>query len=69
MKPTSPTITLSSRFRLLSWSLAVARFIARAHNRHFQRIDLAELDDRLLDDIGLDRRSVERECAKPCWQR
>ncbi|WP_119168801.1 DUF1127 domain-containing protein [Algihabitans albus] len=36
----------------------------RANQRH----DLAEMDDRLLRDVGLDRLDVEREIAKPFWR-
>lgn len=36
--------------------------------RRRQRLDLAELDDRLLQDIGLTRADVARETAKPFWQ-
>ncbi|WP_235911936.1 DUF1127 domain-containing protein [Mesorhizobium xinjiangense] len=41
--------------------------VASAYDRWLQRQALAELDDRLLDDIGLTRRDVERECAKIVW--
>jgi len=34
-----------------------------------QRRELAELDSRMLDDIGLDKAAVERELAKPFWRR
>lgn len=37
----------------------------RANQRHC----LAQLDDRLLRDVGLDRIDVEREVAKPFWMR
>ena len=32
-----------------------------------QRRALRELDSRLLDDVGLTRAHVRRECAKPFW--
>ncbi len=32
------------------------------------RATLAELDDRLLADIGLSRADVARECDKPFWR-
>ena len=35
--------------------------------RHIRRI-IAELDDHLLRDIGLDRDTVRRETAKPFWR-
>lgn len=34
-----------------------------------QRRELAELDSRMLEDIGLDKAAVERELAKPFWRR
>jgi uncharacterized protein YjiS (DUF1127 family) len=35
--------------------------------RHRQRRALAELDDRLLKDIGITRPEADREIAKPFW--
>jgi uncharacterized protein YjiS (DUF1127 family) len=68
MKPSIPTIAIPHPMRLLSWGLALLRFLERSNDRHFRRVDLAELDDFMLRDIGLDRRDVERECAKPFWR-
>ncbi|WP_259782793.1 DUF1127 domain-containing protein [Aestuariispira ectoiniformans] len=39
------------------------------YRRWSQRLDLAELEDYLLTDIGLDRRDVHRETAKAFWHR
>lgn len=36
--------------------------------RQLQRAHLAELDDRLLRDMGLTRSDVAREAAKPFWR-
>ncbi len=36
--------------------------------RRRQRMALAELDDRLLSDIGVTRREAARESAKPFWR-
>jgi len=36
--------------------------------RSKQRNALAKLDDRLLDDIGLNRDQVEHEISKPFWK-
>ncbi|MBL4690077.1 MAG: DUF1127 domain-containing protein [Rhodospirillales bacterium] len=53
----------------------IARLTARGwrailfwHARAHQRRALSELDDRLLDDIGVDRRSARRETVKRFWQ-
>ena len=47
--------------------------LAAAPDKWFERIqqrrELAELDDRMLADIGLDRNIVEREIHKPFWRR
>jgi uncharacterized protein YjiS (DUF1127 family) len=37
--------------------------------RHRQRHALAELDEHLLDDVGLSREQASREAAKPFWRR
>ncbi|MER8398159.1 DUF1127 domain-containing protein [Mesorhizobium sp. M1348] len=44
------------------------RLLARWYDRHLQRLDLAEIDDHLLDDLGLTPEDVRRECAKSFWQ-
>ena len=38
------------------------------HLRASARAVLAELDDRLLADLGLNRADVMRECDKPFWR-
>ena len=38
------------------------------HSRTRQRRALSALDARLLDDIGIDRRSARREAAKGFWR-
>lgn len=44
------------------------RLLARWCRRHRQRVDLAELDDHLLADIGRTREQVRHECARPFWR-
>lgn len=44
------------------------RLLARCYDRHRQRLDLAEIDDHLLRDLGLTAEDVRRECAKSFWQ-
>ncbi|PAQ05541.1 DUF1127 domain-containing protein [Mesorhizobium temperatum] len=41
---------------------------ARWYDRHLQRLDLAEIDEHLLRDLGLTSEDVRRECAKSFWQ-
>jgi len=52
----------------LSFPRTLCRLLARWCRRHRQRVELAELDDRLLADIGKTRAEVERECAGPFWR-
>lgn len=49
--------------------LSIMRRLGGWYDRWLQRQDLAELDDHILRDIGISPREVERECAKPFWQR
>ena len=42
---------------------AFRRFL-RWYDRYLQRRTLAELDERLRDDIGLTREDIRRECRK-----
>ena len=44
------------------------RVLALWSRRHRQRADLAELDGRLLADIGKSFDDIRRECAKPFWR-
>ncbi|MBB6467706.1 DUF1127 domain-containing protein [Aminobacter carboxidus] len=46
----------------------VLRLLAGGYDRHLQRLDLSELTDEQLDDIGISRRDAERESAKPFWR-
>lgn len=42
--------------------------LRRWYARHRQRIALAELDQRLLADIGVSHQDAARETAKPFWR-
>ncbi|TIT02715.1 MAG: DUF1127 domain-containing protein [Mesorhizobium sp.] len=42
--------------------------LALWYDRHLQRLDLAEIDEHLLRDLGLTPEDVRRECAKSFWQ-
>ena len=46
---------------------AVSAAYAWNHRRHERRA-LAELDDHLLRDIGIDRHQAQIEASKPFWQ-
>jgi uncharacterized protein YjiS (DUF1127 family) len=64
--------TLSSRIPVLRFGGQVpasplAAFM-RWYDRYLQRRALAELDDRMLRDIGLTRSQAEREIRKPFWR-
>jgi len=49
--------------QLYAWAGVVSTWLQRSH----QRRALAELDDRMLRDIGLTRLQAQREAAKPFW--
>ena len=51
-----------------SFLLSAIDLLMRWQERADQRHALAELDDRLLRDIGLDRVAARREARKPFWQ-
>jgi uncharacterized protein YjiS (DUF1127 family) len=53
-------------FPFVTWLRS--RLLARWCDRHLQRLDLAEIDDHLLRDLGLTPQDVRRECAKSFWQ-
>jgi uncharacterized protein YjiS (DUF1127 family) len=47
---------------------AVLRALQTWAKRHRSRHSLAQLDDHMLRDIGLDRGEAQQECAKPFWR-
>jgi uncharacterized protein YjiS (DUF1127 family) len=49
-------------------ALRVAVTAAKWKTRHRTRKHLAHLDDHLLRDVGLDRRSAEREARRMFWE-
>jgi uncharacterized protein YjiS (DUF1127 family) len=55
------------RFRFFKLGRLFTR-IGRSYDRHLQRLDLAEIDDAMLRDLGLTREEVRRECAKSFWR-
>ena len=63
-----PTFTLGRAFALVAGSVVVGveALITRAEVRKSRR-QLAELDERLLRDIGLDRGTARYEASKGFW--
>lgn len=45
----------------------LVRLVVGTYDRWLQRQALAELDDRMLKDIGLSRVERDRECDRPPW--
>lgn len=67
--PKAPGAIGQSLRRMIAGAVArVRRTTAFWHSRALQRRALSKLDDRLLDDIGVDRRSAQREAVKRFWQ-
>lgn len=56
-------------FGIIGLDHTVWRVLGRCIARRRQRQDLSELDDHLLEDIGVTRDAATRECAKPFWRR
>lgn len=67
MTPNTQSAAAPKRLPLGSFGRMLA-FLARGYDRHLQRLDLSELTDDQLHDIGLSRRDVTREVAKPFWR-
>lgn len=55
-------------FGLPPWVVALFRKILHWGELHRQRLHLAELDERMLRDIGLSRADVQTEIEKPFWR-
>ena len=51
-----------------AWSGRLVALLVLWHERWRQRRRLAELDDRLLQDIGQTRREAVDEASKPFWR-
>jgi len=46
----------------------VRRLVTHWATLRRERLDLAELDDRMLRDIGIDRITARREAERPFWE-
>ena len=55
-------------FGLPRWVVTLFRTLGRWTALYRQRHHLAELDDRMLRDIGLSRADVQTEIVKPFWR-
>ena len=66
-KPLLQTLTLTDRSVGFQFS-DVLGLVATLYDRWMQRQNLAELDERMLRDIGISRADVDREAAKPFWR-
>ncbi|MER8484437.1 DUF1127 domain-containing protein [Mesorhizobium sp. M1322] len=69
----APSAVSASRFGRRPFPFIILRrvllrLLARWYDRHLQRLDLAEIDEHLLRDLGLTSDDVRRECAKSFWQ-
>lgn len=63
-----PIAGARTRSGLVRPLVAAFRLWSRWHERHRQRCALGDLDDRLLDDVGLTRRQADEERHKPPWR-
>jgi uncharacterized protein YjiS (DUF1127 family) len=64
-EPLSGSAAKQDRLRLHQ---AILRLLIRWCARRNQRLDLAELDDHQLADIGLTREEARRESSVPFWR-
>ena len=53
---------------MLAALLRFARWCALSHARAAQRRHLAELDERMLKDVGITSKQAAAESAKPWWR-
>ncbi len=60
----APFASLVQPMPFPGWLRVVGRWIKRSRQRHA----LADLDNRLLDDVGITRSAAAREIAKPFWR-
>ena len=68
MKQTSLHLAILSPLNLTLQFANVIDTILSWHERGYQRHLLAEMDDRMLSDIGLESQDVLEETAKPFWR-
>lgn len=68
MKQTSLHLPVLNHLTLTFRFTNIIDTILLWHERSYQRHLLAEMDDRMLSDIGLERHDVLEETAKPFWR-
>jgi uncharacterized protein YjiS (DUF1127 family) len=66
---TNWTLTMPRRRGVGDWFALAIGGVSAWQARARERRALAELDEHLLRDIGLDRLSAQEEAAKPFWER
>jgi uncharacterized protein YjiS (DUF1127 family) len=57
-----------SRGRLAAFTADAGAVLARAWHNFITRRDLAELDDRMLQDLGISRAQAHFEANRPIWR-
>lgn len=65
---TTTTATGAAPLRRTRTVIRAFRFLARCYDRYLQRLDLSELSDEALEDIGVTRREATRESTRPFWR-
>ena len=70
MLPTIAVPAVLKPARLSAFALVrrLGAWCVRCQQRYEQRRHLAELDERMLKDVGITPRQAERESAKPFWR-
>ena len=63
-----PTLSYRPLAAILGPVLRIASLLNVWEKRMVERQNLAEMDDRILRDMGIDRMSATREAEKPFWR-
>jgi uncharacterized protein YjiS (DUF1127 family) len=64
-----PAMPAALRFMPLGWLRDSLLWLAVLQRRHRERMQLSEMNEAALKDIGLSRCDMMAECAKPRWRR
>lgn len=68
MNSVSPARPVSAKPRRSFLPRLACTVVACWYDRYLQRLALAELDERLLADIGVSPEEARHECAQPFWR-